>query len=213
MTTTIKSSVGAFLDSLASKKSTPGGGGAAAVTGSQAAALVSMVARVTIGKKKYAAVEEEMQDYLTQSEALRDELIALADKDVAAFDAVMAAFDMPKATDEEKLARTTAIQSAYKGATIVPFSVAERCLAVIKLVKPVMSKGNVNAASDAASAMYLANAALMSAIANVNINLQSIKDPKFVDEWSQKKNALLNDRVNAYAAANAAGESTLGATL
>ena len=211
--TTAEMSLSAFSDALASKQSTPGGGSAAAVVGSQAAALVSMVIRVTMGKKKYAAVEAEMQDYLEQSEALRHELLALADKDAEAFNAVAACFGMPRTTPEEKAARSQAMQAALKGATLVPFTVAERCLAVLKLAEPVVAKGNVNAASDGATAMYLANAALLSAIANVNINLQAIKDAAFVEEWSNKKEALLAERAGAYAAAKAAGEGALGQPL
>ena len=108
-----------FLDALASGQSTPGGGGAAALTGSEAAALLSMVINFTVGKKKYAAVEEAFQGYLTRTEALRSELLALADDDVAAFNGVAACYGMPKATDDEKAARTAAMQAAPKPLSIL----------------------------------------------------------------------------------------------
>ncbi len=95
-----------FVDALAAQQPTPGGGGAAALTGSQAAALVSMVIQFTVGKKKYAAVEEEMKTFLAESEVLRTELLALADSDVAAFDAVAATYSMPKESDADKAARS-----------------------------------------------------------------------------------------------------------
>ncbi|MEZ4659759.1 MAG: cyclodeaminase/cyclohydrolase family protein [Caldilineaceae bacterium] len=209
MTSTATITLGDFLDQLAAKQSTPGGGGAAALTGSQAAALVSMVLNFTVGVKKYAAVEAEMQDYLHQSEALRQQLLQLADEDVEAFTAVSACYGMPKATDAEKSARTAALQSALKGAAQTPFKTAQASLAVMKLAGPVGAKGNVNIASDAATALYLANAALKSAIVNVNINLKFIKDETFVAEWSARRDALLAEANAVYAQSKTACETAL----
>lgn len=213
MLTTANSTVGAFLDALAAGESTPGGGGAAALSGSQAAALISMVINFTIGKKKYAAVEAEMQEHLARSEQLRRDLLELADKDVEAFTAVAACYSMPKETDEEKAARTAAMQAALKGAAKVPYSTAEKCLAVMELAVPVGEKGNSNVVSDAATALYLANAALHSAILNVNVNLKYIRDEDFVAEFSSKRNALLARTETVYAAAKAACEATIGVSL
>lgn len=205
--------LGAFSDALAARQSTPGGGGAAAITGSQAAALISMVINFTVGNKKYAAVEAEMHLWLAQSEALRTELLALADRDVEVFNAVAACYAMPKESDAEKAARTTALQSALKAAAEVPFTVAEKCLAVLHLAAPVGEKGNANVVSDAGVAMYLANAALYSAIINVNINLKFIKDSDYVATWSARRDALLAEAAAAYAAARTACATTLGVTL
>lgn len=202
-----------FLDALASGQSTPGGGGAAALTGSQAAALVSMVINFTVGKKKYAKVEAEMQGYLLRSEQVRRGLLAEVDADAAAFDAVSATYGMAKETDEEKAARTAALQAALKHAAAVPFGVAEQALEVIRLTEPVGAKGNSNVVSDAASALYLAYAALKCALVNVNINLKFIKDEAFVAEWAAKTDDLLARADAAYAAARAAIEKTLGVTL
>ena len=94
--TTAQSPIGSFLDDLAGGESTPGGGAAAALTGSQAAALLSMVVNFTVGRKKYAAIEEEMRGYLQRTEAIRAELLALADKDAEAFGAVTACYGMPR---------------------------------------------------------------------------------------------------------------------
>ena len=128
--------IGAFLDALAARESTPGGGGAAALTGSQAAALLSMVINFTLGNKKYADVADAMTGYLEQSEALRHELLALADRDVEAFAAVSVCYGMPRKTAEEKATRTAALQTALKGAAEVPYVTAEKCLAVLELVEP-----------------------------------------------------------------------------
>ena len=203
----------AFLDSLAARTSTPGGGGAAALSGSMAAALVGMVIQFTLGAKKYADVEEEMQGYLVESERLRGELLALADRDVEAFTAVSACYGMPKNTDEEKAARTAAMQEALKGATIVPFTTAQKCLAVIELAEPVGMKGNANVVSDAATAVHLATAALYSALVNVNINLKFIKDEAFIAEWSARRDELLAQLERTHACAVAACEKTLGISL
>lgn len=210
---TAEMTIRAFSDALAARQSTPGGGGAAALTGSQAAALISMVINFTLGNKKYAAVEAEMQLWLSQSETLRNELLALADRDVEVFNAVAACYAMPKESDAEKAARTTALQSALKAAAEVPFTVAEKCLAVLHLAAPVGEKGNGNVVSDAGVAMYLANAALYSAIINVNINLKFIKDTAYVTTWSAKRDALLAEAATAYSAARTACATTLGVAL
>src|SRR5580700_11604309 len=115
---TTNSSIQAFLDDLASERPAPGGGGAAAVCGAIGAALVSMVANLTIGKKNYEAVSDDLRAVNARAEALRAELIRAIDEDVAAFDSVIGAYGLPRATDEEKAARTASIQAALKGATL-----------------------------------------------------------------------------------------------
>ncbi|MEZ4677469.1 MAG: cyclodeaminase/cyclohydrolase family protein [Caldilineaceae bacterium] len=202
-----------FLDALAARESTPGGGGAAAVTGAQAAALISMVINFTLGNEKYADVAAAMETYLAQSETLRQELVAMADRDVAAFTAVSACYGMPRTTTAEKAARTAALQTALKGATEVPFLAAEKCLDLLILAEPVGRLGNANVVSDAGTALYLAHAAIQSALINVNINLKFIKDDAYVAEWNAKRDALLDQTRQAYAAAKQACETTLGVTL
>lgn len=213
MTTTAELTLQTFTDALAAQTSTPGGGGAAAATGGFAAALVSMVINFTAGRKKYAEVEKEFHGYLAESERLRGELLALADADVAAFTAVAATYTMPKESEAEKAARSAAMQEALKGATFVPFNVAEKCLEVIRLVEPVGAKGNPNVVSDAATALYLAHAALMAALVNVTINLKSIKDADFVLDWSVRQADLLARAAVAADAAKRACMATLGVEL
>lgn len=205
--------IGEFLDALAAKQSTPGGGGAAALTGSQAAALVSMVVNFTLGAKKYADAQEAMQGYLVQSEALRGGLLALADADVAAFNGVAACYGMPKETDAEKAARTAAMQTALIEAARVPLTTAERCLAVIELAGPVGSQGNTNVVSDAAVAIYLAEAALHAALINVNINLKFIKDEAFVAATVAQRDALVAAAQTAVICGKAACQAALGIEL
>lgn len=201
--------VGDFLAQLAAKQSTPGGGGAAALTGSQAAALLCMVANFTVGAKKYADVQEEMKELLAQAEALRVRLLALTDEDVVAFQGVTACYAMPKETDAEKAARTSALQMALKEAARVPFNTAESAVQVMNLAKPVGEKGNSNVVSDAAVALYLADAALHAAVINININLKFIKDELFVETMAAARDGLLADAKVALVEGKAACQKVL----
>ena len=173
-------SVEAFLASLASATPTPGGGTGAAIAGAMGAALVRMLALLTVGREKYAAHEALMQAIADQAEDERLALMDLAAQDASAYDAVGAAFKLPKATDEEKAARREAIQAAMKGACDVPLRVMERCLEVIALAKTAVQHGNENAVSDGAAGAELARAAMRVASYNVKINLGSIKDPAYL---------------------------------
>lgn len=182
-----------FLDELAGKASTPGGGAAAAISGAMGAALISMVANFTIGKKGYEGVEAESKDILDKSEKLRLELTEAINDDVRVFNRVMASYGMPKETDEEKAARSAEIQAALKEATDVPLECAKLCREVINLSQPIADKGNNNVISDAGVAVLAGYAGLRSAALNVYINIGGIKDEKFVDSRRQQLEALLGD--------------------
>ncbi len=169
-----------FLDELASSAPAPGGGAVAALAGALGAALVSMVGNLTLGKKDYVGVQDQVNDLLAQSERLRGRLAALVEEDYAAFMRLSAAMKLPRATDEEKAARTEAVQAALKGATEVPQQIAEACAAGMKLCRPMAEIGNKNAVSDAGVAVLMAEAGLRSAALNVLINLGTIKDADFV---------------------------------
>lgn len=181
-----------FLDQLASSASTPGGGSAAAIMGAMGAALVSMVANLTVGKKKYEDVQEEMQDFLDQSETLRERLTGMIQADVDVFDKVMAAYGMARETDEEKSLRSLTIQAALKEATDVPLACAQLCSDVIELCRPVAEKGNLNVISDAGVAVLAAHAALRSAALNVYINIGGIRDEEFVRDRREKLEFVLS---------------------
>jgi formiminotetrahydrofolate cyclodeaminase len=173
------STIEAFLDGLASQSATPGGGSAAAIMGAKGAALVSMVCHLTIGKKKYADVEDEMKAMLVKSEALRRALTGMVQDDVKAFDQVMGAYGMAKETDAEKAARSEAIQAALKLATDVPLNCCRAARAVIDLGAKAAEKGNLNVISDAGVAVLAAYAALRSAALNVYTNTKMITDRGF----------------------------------
>ncbi|WP_394753754.1 methenyltetrahydrofolate cyclohydrolase [Crenothrix sp.] len=174
-------SIEVFLDELASKSATPGGGSVAALMGAQAAALVSMVCNLTIGKPKYAEVETDMQALLEKSEVLREKLAGMIKADVDVFNRLMVAYGLPKETDEDKLARSAAIQRVLKDATDVPLACASACAEAIKLSHCAAEKGSVAVISDAGVAVMAAYAGLKSAALNVYINTASLKDRAFAD--------------------------------
>lgn len=171
-----------FLDLLASDSPTPGGGAVAALAAASGAALVAMVANLTIDKKGYEAAWGRMREILGTVDGARAELLDLADRDAAAFDAVMSAFRMPKGTDAEKAARAEAIQTAFAGAAAVPMRIAERSAALIDLAREAIELGNENAASDGVSAAHMLFAAVECAAANVEINAASLRDEGRRDE-------------------------------
>jgi formiminotetrahydrofolate cyclodeaminase len=165
-----------FLEDLASSSPTPGGGGAAALAGATAAALVSMVCRLTLGRPKYAEVETRVREILTQSEALREELTALIDVDADAYGRVMAAYRLPRETEEERQTRSAAIEQAMVEATRVLFRTAAAARRVLDLSEPAAEVGNVNALGDIAVAVLLADAVVHATLLQSEINLRLIKD-------------------------------------
>jgi glutamate formiminotransferase/formiminotetrahydrofolate cyclodeaminase len=165
-----------FLDALAAATPTPGGGSAAAQAGAMGAALVAMVARLTIGKKKYATVEAQMNEILNQAERLRRELTEAAEEDSAAFEGVLAAFKLPQELPEQQTQRLAAIEQTSLHAARVPLAVAQKAVTVMALAERCAALGNLNAISDAASALALAHAALTSAGYNVRINVNGLSE-------------------------------------
>lgn len=191
----------AFLDSLAAGTPTPGGGSAAAYAGAMGAALVGMVARLTVGKKKYAEVEAQMTEILSQAERLRRELTALVDEDAAAFEAILTAFKLPKESEAQQAARSAAIEAATLNAAQVPLATAEKAVKVMALAERCAALGNLNAISDAGSACGMCRAALISAGYNVRINVNSLPnkhagDPLLAQiEVLEEKAARLEEEV------------------
>jgi glutamate formiminotransferase/formiminotetrahydrofolate cyclodeaminase len=175
-----------FFNEVASSSPTPGGGSVSAAAGALAAALTSMVSRLTISKKKYLEVHDEIGAILARSEILRKELTELIVKDGEAFDRVMAAFKLPKDTEDEVKQRAVQIEDATKGAALVPLKVAEKALEVLSLVKVVAEKGNVNSVSDAGVGALMAKAGMEGAIFNVKINISNLADRDFVGKLSRE---------------------------
>ena len=184
-------SVNEFLDELASSAPAPGGGAVAALAGALAAALVSMVAHLTQGKKDYEAVQGPVSQLLEQSERLRGRLAALMGDDYDAFMRLSHAMKLPRGSDDEKAVRTSALQAALKDAAAVPLQIAEACADTMQLCRPIAEVGNKNAVSDAGVAVLMAEAGLRSAALNVLINLALIKDAAFVASQRARLDGLL----------------------
>ena len=179
-----------FLNKVAGSDPVPGGGSIAALNGALASALAAMVANLTIGKKKYTEVQEDMQAIAQEAERLMGDFTADIDRDSDAYDRVFACFKMPKETDEEKAARSAAIQEATKYAAQVPLEVARRACALMPLIAEVALKGNQNAVTDACVAMMSARNAVLAAVLNVRINLSSLKDTELVTRLQAEADGL-----------------------
>ena len=189
-------SIKEFLAKTASNSPVPGGGSIAALSAAIAASLSEMVAHLTIGKKGYEALEEEMQEIAKDAFQYRERLIRYIDKDSNAYNDVMAAFKLPKGTEQERNNREGAIQEALINATLVPLDVARDAFKIIELAGKVVKQGNKNAVTDAAVAVMMARTAVLSALYNVKINLASIKDTNFVEEIREEIKHMESEIVN-----------------
>ena len=179
-----------FVAATASKAPTPGGGAIAALTAATGAALAEMVANLTFGKKGYEAVQTEMEELQAKAEAIRERMLELSQADADVFIIFMNALGLPKNTDEEKAARTAAIQQAYKDAAMVPFEIGELAYQIFDLAELASQKGNQNLITDGIIAAINARAAVKAAFLNVRINLSGIKDENFVADVSVKMQAI-----------------------
>jgi formiminotetrahydrofolate cyclodeaminase len=179
-----------YLEKAAAGTAVPGGGSVAALNASLAAGLTEMVANLTIGKKGYETVAEEMNDIAGKAAALREKLTAAIDRDAEAYSEVMAAFKLPKATDQEKELRSLAVQKAFKHAALVPLEVANHAVEVIDLAGRAVASGNKNAVTDGLVAAMNARTAALAALYNVKINLGSIEDDEFVKKLTREINDL-----------------------
>jgi formiminotetrahydrofolate cyclodeaminase len=185
-----------FLQKTASGTPVPGGGSVSALSAALGAGLTEMVANLTIAKKGYEAVENEMKEIAETAQNLREKLVTEVDKDSNAYQDVLAAFKLPKTTEDEKAQRAQAIQNSMKNAARVPLGVAYDALQVMDLAEKVIRNGNRNAASDGAVGAMMARTAVLGALFNVKINLASVKDKAFVEEMMQEVNKL-ESRVHA----------------
>jgi glutamate formiminotransferase / formiminotetrahydrofolate cyclodeaminase len=164
----------AFVDEVSSETPAPGGGSVAALCAAQGAALVAMVANLTVGKKGYESVQDRVNDIAEEAQELKEFFLAAVDRDTASFDAVMAAFGMPKGSVEARDARDAAVAEATRGATLVPLSVLERVPRLLELAAEVGAIGNRNSVSDAGVAVACGGAGAEGAYLNVRVNLVAL---------------------------------------
>lgn len=179
-----------FLGKVAGSDPVPGGGSVAALNGAIASALAAMVASLTIGKKGYETHEELMRHIFDIAVQSKNVFVEDIDRDSEAYDSVFACFKMPKASDEEKAARSTAIQEATKFAALIPMQVARNAYELMNIIMDVARLGNRNAVTDACVAMMAARSAVLGALMNVRINLASLKDKEFVSKLQNEADAL-----------------------
>ena len=192
----IENSLKEYVANVASDNPTPGGGSVAALAGSLGGGLTSMVKNLTVGKKAYEGLSEEIKSEILNNakeiEELTEALNRLVDEDTSAFDEVMKAFGLPKETDEDKAARSIAIQEGYRIALEVPLRSAKKCLRLLELQEIFAEHGNVNAITDVGVGTLLAYTGLEGALFNVTINLGSIKDEAYKKEITAKVDSILS---------------------
>ncbi len=175
-----------FLEKIASEFPTPGGGSVAALSAALAASLTEMVANLTIGKKGYGDVEDEMKSVAQDALRLKSDLVSAIDNDSNAYNDVMTALKLPGNSEAEIRHREEKVQSGLKHAALVPLAVAEDAIRVMELAGKTIAKGNKNAITDGAVGVMMAKTAVLSALYNVKINLRAIKDSAFIDRISNQ---------------------------
>ncbi|MDM8247338.1 cyclodeaminase/cyclohydrolase family protein [Lacrimispora saccharolytica] len=180
-----------FVTVLASKAPVPGGGGASALVGAVGTALGNMVGSLTVGKKKYAAVEEEMEELKAKADVLQKELLHLVERDAEVFEPLSKAYGMPKETEEEKAEKARVMEAALKEACSVPMEIMEKCCEAIDLLVEFAAKGSVLAISDAGVGAAFCKAALEGASLNVYINTKSMADREYAKSLNKKCDEML----------------------
>ncbi len=182
-----------MLTETASDSPAPGGGSVSALAAAQAAALLGMVANLTVKSKNYTDVHEEMKPLVDELAKYHEEFTDFIDKDANSFNGVIDAFKLPKSTDEEKAARSAKIQEEYKNAANVPFTVGMKTVELIDYAEKLVEKGNKNAITDVGVGVLNIKLAVTGAFYNVKINLGSIKDEAYVKDLKDKMAKTLKE--------------------
>lgn len=203
--------IDAFLQQLSSKAPIPGGGGASALVGALSASLAHMVAALTVGKPKYAAVEAEMNELLKTAETLTNRFLALMDEDAEAFEPLAQAYRLPKETEAEKAEKSLRMEAALKSAVQPPIAIMEACAQALPIIALCAEKGSIVAVSDAGVAASLCRAALESASLNVFINTQGMLDQAYAASLNARANTLLQQHSAEAEAISRAVFARLGA--
>ena len=191
----IENSCENFVKLLGGSDPAPGGGGAAALVGAVGIALGNMVAALTVGKKKYADVENEMISLISKANILQSELLELVEKDAQVFGPLAKAYGLPKETEEEKAEKARILEAALRMACTVPMEIMEKCCVAIDMQKEFAAKGSQLAISDAGVGVEFCKAALKGASLNVFINTKAMTDKEYADEINKKANEMLDKYV------------------
>ncbi|HHU64228.1 MAG TPA: cyclodeaminase/cyclohydrolase family protein [Clostridiales bacterium] len=185
-----------FVDKLASSEPVPGGGGASALAGALGTALGSMVANLTMGKKKYQHVQDDIKRILKDARQLQLELMSLVDKDAKAFEPLSKAYGLPKDTEEERKKRDEIMEQALRQACSVPLEIMERAVEAIALHEELVEKGSKLAISDVGVGVLLCKAALMGGSLNVYINTKLMKDREYAEKINARADKMLEEAVS-----------------
>ena len=181
-----------FVEKLSSKAPVPGGGGASALVGALGAALCNMVGNLTVGKKKYKDVEEEILGLMEKVTLLQQELLDCVEEDAKSFAPLAAAYSLPHATPEEQAHKTEVLEECLRGACSAPMQIMHKICSVISMIRVFQTKGSVLAVSDAGVAAAHCSAALRSASLNVYINTNSMKDREYAEKLNKECNEMLD---------------------
>ena len=190
-----KELMGLWLNTLASKSPVPGGGGASAIGGALAAALGQMVVNLTVGKKKYADVEELMQELLGKLQACQADFLNLVDQDAKVFAPLAAAYALPTSTEEEKQEKARIMEERLLAASLVPLHMMEKAEEMLGFLEILAEKGSRMAVSDVGVAVQFARTALTGAVMNVYINTKSMKNREKAEELNEKANNLMKQGI------------------
>ena len=182
-----------FVEVLASKAPVPGGGGASALVGAIGTALGNMVGSLTVGKKKYADVEEEMWELKKKADELQKELLHLIERDAEVFEPLSKAYGMPRETEEEKAEKARVMAIVLKDACAVPMEIMEKCCEAIDVIEEFAAKGSALAISDAGVGVTFCKAALLGASLNVFINTKSMADKEYAASLNEKADKMIAD--------------------
>ena len=180
-----------YLEVLSSKAPVPGGGGASALAGALGNALGQMVVNLTVGKKKYAEVEEEMQKYLTDLKTMQQEFLHLSDRDAEVFAPLAECYRLPSATPEEKEHKDAVMEEKLLDASMVPVEIMEKSLELLELLDVLADKGSRMAVSDVGVAVQFTRTALLGAVMNVYINTKYMKNREKAEEINQKAKRMI----------------------
>ena len=185
--------VGQFVERLSSAEPVPGGGAASALAAALGAALISMVAGLSMGRSKYAAYEATLARADATGKKLAAELLALSDRDAEAYAGYAAALKLPRDTEEQREARRAAIRAAARVASDAPWDCVRACLRLAEIAEALAGRSNVNASSDVLVAALLAEAGARGAAENVRINLPSTGDEEYSEAMSRQLDEMLHD--------------------
>ena len=186
-----------FLDGLSSKEPVPGGGGASALAGALGNALGQMVANLTIGKKKYALVENEIKELAERMKGIQGQFSALADQDAKVFAPLAKCYSLPSGTEEEKAYKAEVMEARLLDASLVPMEIMEKASEMLEIMDILADKGSRMAVSDVGVGVQFIRTALLGAVMNVYINTKSMKNREKAEEMNEKAERLIKEGTEA----------------